>query len=57
MGAGIGLSKDTPRKLVIEVYLSRSLEDEQRRKFPKALDGLPVVLVETRSCPRPLGRT
>ena len=47
VGAGIGLSKDAPRKPVIEVYLSRALEDEQRRKFPKALDGVPVVLVET----------
>jgi hypothetical protein len=46
-GAGIGVSKRNTRRVVIQVFVNRRLTRAERQKFPKALEGVPVELVET----------
>ena len=47
VGHGVGLSKEPPRKPIIEVYVSHRLTDSERDAFPKELDGVPVEIVVT----------
>ena len=46
-GAGIGLAKRNPRQPVIQVFVSRRLQQVERRKFPKVLEGVPVEILVT----------
>ena len=49
VGHGIALSKETPRKPVIRVYVSRNLTEDEGKAFPKELEGVRVEVVETGS--------
>jgi hypothetical protein len=54
VGAGVGLSKED-RQPAIQVYVSRRLKPEESKKFPKALEGIPVeveVTGDVRALPR-----
>jgi len=46
-GAGVGVSKRRPRRVVIQVFVSRSLTKAERQKFPKVIEGVPLEIVET----------
>jgi len=46
-GAGVGVSKRSPRRVVIQVFVSRSLTRVERQKFPTVLEGVPLEIVET----------
>ena len=46
-GAGVGVSKRDSKRVVIQVFVSRQITRTERRKFPKALEGVPVEILET----------
>ena len=46
-GAGVGVSRRSSRRVVIQVFVSRSLTRVERRRFPKVLESVPLEIVET----------
>lgn len=46
-GAGVGVSKRRPMRVVIQVFVSRRLTRAERQKFPKVLEGVHLEIVVT----------
>jgi len=46
-GAGISLAKGSSKRVVIQVFISRSLTSAEKRKFPKSLERIPVQTIVT----------
>lgn len=47
VGAGVGVSRRDPKRVVIQVFTSRRLTRSERQKFPKTLEGIRLEIKVT----------